>query len=142
VLGFAVAFGIFTVFFASAPSWDGEVALNSLPIVPTPIARVAVDKTTCSVGQDVTATYEYYNPYMENVTFSPPSQITLHVKQAGEINDIGTVCSISWAFRERTLSPGESFPLYRDLFTAEKPGNMTITINGLTRTITVLPRTP
>lgn len=142
VLGFAVAFGVFTVIFASAPSWGGETVLSNFSTSNTPVARVVVDKTTCLVGQDVTAAYEYYNPYLEDVTFSPPSQIAIHVEQAGEKNEVGVICNISWTFKERTIGPGESFTIYNDAFTAEKPGNMTITINGLTQTIIVSSRSP
>jgi hypothetical protein len=141
-LGFAVAFGVFTVLFATAPSWNGDVVMGGFATPGAPVARITVDRTTCRVGQSVVAAYEYYNPYLNNVTFASPNPVYVNVKQAGEDNNVNTIVQIGWVTHSITLEPGESFTIYSDAFTATKPGNMTITINGLTRTITVFPHTP
>jgi len=120
----------------------GDLVMSSFPIQVPPLARMAVDRTSCLVGEDIAVAYEYYNPTTENVTFYPPSQITIHFTQAGEENDVGVFCQLNRAFASTTLKPGESFTIYRDLFTTEKPGNMTITINRLTETILVSPSKP
>ena len=142
ILGFAVAFGVFTLAFALAPRLGGEVLWGGVNVVEVPVPRLASTGDIYRMGESGSVWLEFFNPSKGDVTFTPPSQVTFHVEYPGDVSFVSTVCNISWERMNYTLKPGKSMNIYRYDFTASRPGNMTVVINGREKTVTVLPSAP
>ena len=140
IMGFAIAFGVFTLAFALAPSFGGEVLWNG--VFEVPMLRLVSDNDVYRVGESGTVWLEYYNPTQNDVNFTPPSMLNLHVEYAGDTSYVTTIIHISWEHTSYTLRRGRSTNIYRYDFTASRPGNMKIVINGIERTFTILTRSP
>ncbi|MCX6649403.1 MAG: hypothetical protein NTV61_08475 [Candidatus Bathyarchaeota archaeon] len=139
ILAFAVAFGFFTVAFALAPGWGGEALLGSVKArEATP--RVVMDRRSYRVGEDVVATFEYYNPWSYDVTLVPPGRVTSYMEYPGQKDEAPTIQFYDWMYPSYTLRPGDVFGVCHFNFVATQPGNVTFIVNDMSKTVQVLPR--
>ncbi len=105
------------------------------------LARLVPDSEEYKVSAGGgTATFLYYNPTQHNVTFRVPASFYFVAKYEDGNWATGLSDSFWWAVWDRTLPPGGSFVINKYYFPTAKEGEMTLTINDLTETVTVVPR--
>jgi hypothetical protein len=139
-MGFAIAFGVFTLVFALAPRLGGEVMWSGM--VEAPVPRLVSNSEVYRVGESGSVWLEYHNPTQNEVNFTPPSMLNFHIEYAGDTSYVTTILHISWEHTSYTLRPGRSMDIYRYDFNASRPGDMKVVINGIERTVMILPRSP
>jgi hypothetical protein len=119
--------------------WDGlrrgvEVARGEV------VARIVTNKEAYRAGEVGTVTLEYYNPTSHNVTITPPGSFEFYTEYQGQRAEFSIVTFYSWIQRSFTVRPGESFRVDSFSFTAPQSGKMTLVVNDVRKTISVLPR--
>ncbi len=138
ILGFAVAFGVFTLAYALSPSFGGEMNMSS-NLQDALVPRLASKSRVFHVGESGTVWLEYYNPTGHDISFQPPSEVSSHVEFEGDKGFVSLLTRLNWEESIYTLKPGRSFRVYTEAFTASRIGTMMVVIDGLQMTIDVLP---
>ncbi len=121
--------------------WGGmcrevDVAVGDL------VPRIVTDKQTYRVDEEGYATFEYYNPQSYPVSFTPPYSVDFYTEYKGEASEMHRSVYISWIRSNFTIAPGESFRVFKFAFTAMDAGDFTLVINGMRKTVRVLPLSP
>jgi hypothetical protein len=127
--------GLYTV------EWDGirrdvEVSVGSL------IPRIVTDKETYRQYEGGYATFEYYNPKPYPVSFTPPYGVDFYTECNGVESEMHRGVQIGWIRSNFTVASRESFKVFEFIFTTGEAGDLTLVINGLRKTVQVLPLEP
>ncbi len=136
-----VAYSVY--FKADAPGfyeveWDGMwrgvyVARGSL------VARIVTDKNVYHLNENGYATIEYYNPGPGQVSFAPPTPVTMGFELDGVKLDRVMAAHISWMISSFELAPGETVTIITLHFRTPEAGRLTLTALGANETVLVLP---
>ena len=121
--------------------WGGmrrEVIVDVGEVIP----RIVTDKTVYRQYEGGYATFAYYNPSAYTVSFMPPSHVTFNIEYNGVRSEIGQAIFFSWISSNFTIPPHDSFKIYRFVFTTGETGDLTLVINGIRKTVQVLPLEP
>ncbi len=118
--------------------WDGMwrgvyVARGSL------VARIVTDKSVYHLNENGYATIEYYNPGPGQVSFAPPTPVTMGFELDGVKLDRVMAAHISWMISSFELAPGETVTMITLHFRTPEAGRLTLTALGASETVLVLP---